>query len=107
LVSLRSLRETKNEIGSQLDALDAKRVSEDDVHYAALNAEYESVTDRIWDLEDALLERPIKSRCAVVTKLKIILDRDRHWDNFNTIDHIDTIVSQIADWQRREPVMWP
>jgi hypothetical protein len=109
-VSLRRLRKTKNEIGNQLDALDANRAERslsENEQYAALNADYESLSDRIWDLEDALLERPINSRCAVVTKLKIILDRDRHWADFNTSDQIDTIISQVKDWQRREPVMWP
>ena len=50
------LQMRKAALGRQLDVLDANGTNMTDPTYCAINADYESVTDRIWDMEDATVK---------------------------------------------------
>jgi len=114
-VSLPTLRKRKDELDNALDALDAKRAAEglsadEETHYASINTDWESVTDQILDMEDALLTKPLRSRRGVAIKLNIIADR---FDTSLAINEqivkaqIQIIAAQIREWLRNESVCWP
>ena len=102
---MRFLHQRQDAIDRQLAALEAAGTNLSDYDYRSINAEYESVTDQIWDLEDALLIKPLKSRGSIATKLRIVAGRLGL--AFDIEEHINMIVAQVQEWQRREPVLWP
>lgn len=70
-----------------------------------LDAEWGRLGDLIWDLEDARLATPTRSRHDVLVKIKIIAGR--YGLAFDVREHLDRLAAQIGEWRRAEPVIWP
>lgn len=70
---------------------------------AQLDAEDCRFLDNINDLEDARLATPTRSRHDMMVKLKIIARRSGM--DLDVTDHLKTIVRQIEEWRRTEPVI--
>jgi len=70
-----------------------------------LDNEDRTLWDSIRDLEEAHRAKPLRSRHAIVTILQIIKDREGLVLPLSS--YIDELISQIEEWRRSEPVIWP
>jgi hypothetical protein len=111
----RALRKRKRTLGDRLEMLDSKArqsgLSEDEQsEHLAAETEWERVADHIDEIEDRVMQRPIRSRCDITAKLATIAYRegDGLYDCAPTLrDDLDLVLGQIVEWQQREPVCWP
>lgn len=104
-----ALRKARKIVTDQLDQIEAGRfepggLNTDQVALVAqLDAEDCRLLDLINNLEDERLAKPTWSRHDVVVKLKILVRRSSV--DVDVFDQLKTIMGQINEWRRAEPVI--
>jgi hypothetical protein len=78
-----------------------------------LDAEHSKITHELFDQQDRLRARPVRSRHGVLDNLRVIRDRAEivlgPFDDdepFNIIGEIDELIAKIERWRQDEPVIF-
>jgi hypothetical protein len=112
------LRKAKMAVGEQLDLIEAPRgaaiksglplpslTADQCERLNQLDEEDGRLCHAIWEMEDACLARPTRSRHDLVTKLEIIAGRAGLADDIS--EHVKRLLAQVMEWRRVEPIIWP